>query len=365
MFKDAILITYYCETPLHMGSGQSISYVDLPIQREKHTNFPTIWSSSIKGVVREKALRSGWSKEKLSYIFGSEAEESSDNLVASCISFTDAKILFYPVRSAKGIFAWITCPFVLKRLVQEVKSVGSVSESFDVIDTISKLVTSIEQNGFQNQVVLVDSNAYIKNPSKKVMLEEFEFPAEVENDDNINQIINLFKSILPENELTKEIEKRLAIVPDDIFSALVKYAVEVRTRIRINQITGVVDDKALFTEELLPSESIFYGFIFTTDPLFGIDGETYNLLISSPIDWEKLVGRVPNKKLETLKKAAGETSENIACEKDRYLFSRDVANQLVKLLNNKLLQLGADSTLGRGFVKTKTTLRFSPNSEGK
>ncbi|WP_271628905.1 type III-B CRISPR module RAMP protein Cmr4 [Caldicellulosiruptor sp. DIB 104C] len=365
MFKDAILTTYYCETSLHMGSGQSISYVDLPIQREKHTNFPIIWSSSIKGVVREKALRSGWSKEKLTYIFGSEAEESTDNLVASCISFTDAKILFYPVRSAKGIFAWITCPFVLKRFTQEVKSAGSVSESFDVIDTISKLVTSIEQNGFQNNVVLVDSNAYIKNPSKKVMLEEFEFLAEVKNDDNINQIINLFRAILPENELTREIRKRLAIVPDDIFSALVKYAIEVRTRIRINQITGVVDDKALFTEELLPSESIFYGFIFSTDPFFGIDSDTYNLLISSPIDWEEVGKRVSEKKLNILKEAAGEENENVSGEKDRYLFSKDVANQLRKLLDNGLLQLGADSTLGRGFVKVKTTLKLTTNSEGK
>lgn len=362
MFKNAILITYYCETPLHMGSGQSISYVDLPIQREKHTNFPTIWSSSIKGVVREKALRSGWNKEKLTYIFGSEAEESSDNLVASCISFTDAKILFYPVRSAKGIFAWITCPFVLKRFVQEVKSVGSVSISFEAINKLSKSISLIEQNGFDNNVVLFDSNAYIKNASGKVMLEEFEFSAEEKSDD-INQIINLFKSILPENELTKEIEKRLAIVSDDIFSALVNYAVEVRTRIRINQLTGTVEEKALFTEELLPSETIFYGFIFTTDPFFGIDSDTYKLLISSPINWREVEKCVSDKeKLKILKEAAGEENENISDNEDRYLTSEDVVNQLIKLLDNNLLQLGADSTLGRGFIKTKTTLKLSITS---
>ncbi|WAM33727.1 type III-B CRISPR module RAMP protein Cmr4 [Caldicellulosiruptor morganii] len=363
MFKDSILVTYYCETPIHMGSGQSISYVDLPIQREKHTDFPVIWSSSIKGVVRDKSFRCDWSPNKINYIFGSDQEETSDNLVPACVSFTDAKILFYPVRSAKGIFAWISCPFVLKRFLKEAKSAGTISKN--VSTAIINCITFIEPIS-QNKVVLLDSSAFIKNSSEKVMLEEFEFSAEVKEVEEVNETIRFFKSILPENELTKEFEKRLVIVPDDIFSAFVKYAVEIRTRIRIDQITGVVDDKALFTEELLPAESIFYGFVFTTDPFFGIDNDVYNKLSSSPIDWEKLCNSVPNEKLDILKEAAGERSENEADKRDdRYLFSKDVANQLIKLLDNGLLQLGADSTLGRGFVKVKTTSKHSSDSEDK
>lgn len=349
MFKDVILATYYCETPLHMGSGQSISYVDLPIQREKHTDFPVIWSSSIKGVARDKALRSGWSKTKLLYIFGSEAEESSDNLVASCISFTDTKILFYPVRSANGIFAWLTCPFVIKRFIQEMEYTGILCDNPDILKAINEWITSIETPISQNKVVLIDENSCIKNSSEKVMLEEFEFSSEVVSND---KIIGFFKEILPTNTLTEELEKRLAIVSDNIFSAFVKYAVEIRTRIRIDQITGVVDDKALFTEELLPSESIFYGFIFSTDPFFGIGNDLYNKLKLSSVDWEELGSSVSTEKLNILKEAAGEKCE------DRYLSSQDVINQLKKLLDNGLLQLGADSTLGRGFVKVKATSKL-------
>lgn len=232
-----------------------------------------------------------------------------------------------------------------------------------MLNAIINWITYIETPISQNKVVLLDSSAYIKNTSEKVMLEEFEFSSEVKSD---TVIINFYKDILPTNILTEELEKRLAIVPDDIFSVFVKYAVEIRTRIRIDQTTGVVEDKALFTEELLPSESIFYGFVFTTDPFFGIDNDLYNILTSSFIDWEKLGNSVSSEKLNILKEAAGEKSENGANKtENRYLSSKDVINQLEKLLDNGLLQLGADSTLGRGFVKVKTTSILFSNSKDK
>jgi len=97
MYKKAALLTFYAETPIHMGSGQSVSYVDLPIQRERHTSFPVLWASGIKGVIRNLALRKWTDKDKVNTIFGPDPEDASD--FASCISITDAKILLYPVRS--------------------------------------------------------------------------------------------------------------------------------------------------------------------------------------------------------------------------------------------------------------------------
>lgn len=37
---------------VHPGSGSEVGLVDLPIQREKHTGFPKIESSSLKGAIR-------------------------------------------------------------------------------------------------------------------------------------------------------------------------------------------------------------------------------------------------------------------------------------------------------------------------
>ncbi|MCD6408189.1 type III-B CRISPR module RAMP protein Cmr4, partial [bacterium] len=70
MFKEKAILTFYAETPIHMGAGQSVSYVDLPIQRERHTSFPILWSSGIKGVIREQVERKWEDKERVNVIFG-------------------------------------------------------------------------------------------------------------------------------------------------------------------------------------------------------------------------------------------------------------------------------------------------------
>jgi CRISPR-associated protein Cmr4 len=88
------------------------------------------------------------------------------------------------------------------------------------------------------------------------------------------------KSILPNNPLAQSLVNHLAIVSDNVFRDFVNYAVEIRTRIRIDQALGTVKKGALFSEELIPSESVFYSLIFITDPYFGIEKNLYNDLKS-------------------------------------------------------------------------------------
>jgi CRISPR-associated protein Cmr4 len=52
MFKKAGILFFYTLTPLHPGSGASVAAVDLPIQRERHTNFPMIQASGVKGRIK-------------------------------------------------------------------------------------------------------------------------------------------------------------------------------------------------------------------------------------------------------------------------------------------------------------------------
>lgn len=40
-------------TPLHVGTGRGVGYIDLPIAREKVTNWPCIPGSAVKGVVAD------------------------------------------------------------------------------------------------------------------------------------------------------------------------------------------------------------------------------------------------------------------------------------------------------------------------
>jgi CRISPR-associated protein Cmr4 len=47
-------------------------------------------------------------------VFGPKTDNAGDH--AGAISFTDARLLAFPVGSLKGVFAWVTCPEALRRL---------------------------------------------------------------------------------------------------------------------------------------------------------------------------------------------------------------------------------------------------------
>ncbi len=44
-------------TPLHVGSGRGVGFIDLPIMREKVTSWPLVPGSAVKGVMREHFIR--------------------------------------------------------------------------------------------------------------------------------------------------------------------------------------------------------------------------------------------------------------------------------------------------------------------
>ena len=52
MYTLAKPLFFRTETPMHAGSGNDLGHI-VPIQREKHTNFPNVQSSSLKGAFRE------------------------------------------------------------------------------------------------------------------------------------------------------------------------------------------------------------------------------------------------------------------------------------------------------------------------
>lgn len=113
MFKKANLMFLYTETSLHAGSGTSLGVVDLPIQREKYTDFPVIQASGVKGAIREWFEfqdKDNKDKRKLELTFGPETIGSEESGYAAAITFTDARILLFPVRTLKGIFAYCTSP---------------------------------------------------------------------------------------------------------------------------------------------------------------------------------------------------------------------------------------------------------------
>ena len=131
MYRKSNLLFLMNQTPMHAGSGDSLGIVDMPIQRERHTSFPKIEASSLKGSIREHFERSKGEKSiEVLAAFGTEGENNSGSK-AGALGFTDARLLFFPIKSMKGVFAWVTCPQIISKFNEELKLAGH-TVSFDV-----------------------------------------------------------------------------------------------------------------------------------------------------------------------------------------------------------------------------------------
>lgn len=305
MFEKAAVLFLYCETPVHAGSGSSLSIVDLPIQRERITNLPIIQASSLKGVLRAEAKRileqrnDPQANDKVQALFGPETQKAHEH--AGCVSPHDARVLLFPVRSLVGVFAWTTCPLVLERFKREATAVGI---------QINWQVPELPANSTQALQALVVNGSEVK-AQDKVVLEEFAFDAK-ENEE-AQQIAEWIRDYaLPQSDEYQQwrewLPKRFVILPDDAFRDFTQMATEVISRIRLDQERKTVAEGALWTEEHLPSETLLYAPIFVSKPL------------------------APN---------AGQLN----------LSSAEDALNLLKQLNLNRLQIGGDETVGRGIVK--------------
>ncbi|MCB9452449.1 MAG: type III-B CRISPR module RAMP protein Cmr4 [Anaerolineaceae bacterium] len=236
MFETRVTLFLYAESALHAGMGSGLGAVDLPIQRERTTNYPIIQSSGVKG-----ALRQLMDDDTANLVFGEQE-------YAGAASPGDARILLFPVRSLSGVFVWVTSPAVLARFSRDVlKGQGSVP----VIDRDTCLVSS--------QAICAGND---------VMLEEFAYTAQNSNEAE-NWATFFADHVLPQSgdyaHYRERMRTHLAILPDNDFRDFVTYSTEVITRIKIDPQTKTVATGALFTQELLPADTVLYSVVELTD----------------------------------------------------------------------------------------------------
>ena len=311
MYKNAKPLFLICETPLHVGSGSDLGIVDLPIQRERHTNFPKIEASSLKGALRE-AFESAFKSEtthdnrlKVHRAFGYDKDGilktdkanidaffGDDTQFSGALSLTDARLLLFPVKSLYGVFAWITCPRVIKKFIADLELAGMKN----VVQEINTSKVSIGQK------------STIEN-GNKIYLEEFVFqnPDKKQEIDKLGEWLaaNVFDGI--DKYWQEKIKTDIVVLGDNDFRDFVTLATEVITRTKINNETGTVQTGALFSEEYLPAESILYCLAMFADEF-----------------------------------SAKETRMNAEGVKD--FFEKGLP---------QIVQVGANATLGKGIVRTK------------
>jgi len=267
---SAGLLGIHALTALHPGAGTALGTVDLPVQRERHTGWPTIAGSALKGILRDACREQvkkdhGNDREKandseiIKQLFGPPQGVEQENASAGAVSITDARLLAYPVRSLKGVFAWVTCPAVMERFARDAKLAG-----FELDEkTLPKFVIKDALSA----VAVPDCPCWLSDKddkgqlAKAILLEEFKLRL-TENKDVTTWAEAVAKVLLPQEDhykATRErFAKQLVVVHDDDFTHFVKYATEVTARIGLNYETKTVKDGALFYQEFLPTESLFY-----------------------------------------------------------------------------------------------------------
>ena len=232
-------------SPLHVGVGQAVGVLDLPIMREKSTQLPIVPGTAFKGVLRD--MFHGDEKKQLRHnFFGSDTVMSGEDSQSGAFMLGDARLLLLPVRSFVGVFAYVTCPFVLKQYAADCKRAGQQ-------DLPSIPAVGPEKAAKTGNSVL----GHTRKPgqAEKAYLEDLD----LELTAGADAWAEHFQKMIFENESEAMLTERFLIVHEDTFVFLAETATEVRARIRIDDTKGVVADGALWYEENLPAESVLWG----------------------------------------------------------------------------------------------------------
>lgn len=246
MFENTSVAVMYAVTPCHAGSGSALGVVDLPIQRERHTGYPMIQSSGVKGAFRanfdhfknkiEKKEQIKEFDNLTDSIFGT----SKDSGYAGSLSVSDAKILAYPMRSNVSPFVWITCPTVLSRLSKDLEIAN-----FDSFDSGKFKVEK------DDEAVVLSGSEKLKD---SILLEDYEVKAVQSKIDEFQKIAPFFESA-----------SRLLLVSDEVFNYAVTNCTQIMAQIQIVSKTGTTKDGSLRYQEELPSDTIMYTVIHWGD----------------------------------------------------------------------------------------------------
>ncbi len=249
MFKSAAVIFIYTETSLHAGSGAGVGVIDLPIQREKYTDYPVLQASGIKGALRDY-FESSPNKEhadSVNAVFGPDTIGGPGDAFAGAASFTDGRLLLFPVRSLRGVFAYTTSALALSRLKRDLEMTGRQAP------------WRVPNQPTESVVLTTPGSAVTEGD--KVVLEEYLLTAQPSED--VAAIAGWLSAhaLSPAEEYTfwrEKMKTSLVVVADEVFTDFVKLSTEVQARIRIKNDTKTVDQNALFYEEALTADTLLY-----------------------------------------------------------------------------------------------------------
>ena len=226
------IIGMLAETCLHPGSGQTAGVIDLPVAREKTTNYPVIPGSGLKGALRD---------------FAEQFSLDADNLFgkpdsAGTIAVTDARLLLLPVRSLNTHFMWVTCPYLIERYRRDCELAA--------LSTPLPKLPSVELKEGQA--------AAEKRSYTHLYLEELSF--EIIPTD-LSSLVNAFAPLIKHESVRNRLKDSLVVVNDDEFRYFASHCLTVNARNVLEKKTKTSSN--LWYEETVPAETLFYALLIT------------------------------------------------------------------------------------------------------
>jgi CRISPR-associated protein Cmr4 len=298
VFQKQAAVFLYAVSPVHMGAGSAVGVIDNPIQRERHTQHPCFAGSGIKGAVRHSFKQLGGDCAFVHHLFGPDS--ANGDLHAGAVSFGDAQLVAFPVRSLKQGYVYATCPLVLSRTQRLLRLMG-VETKWQVPQDIA-----------DGKCILL--NDELLSTGNKLHLEVFEYE-KIEPASGLSAIaMDLADKVLPGDDANAffrdKLKRHLVLLSDTDFGYFTQNATLVEPHVRIDEKTGTASEGGLFYTESLPPESILIA------PLLASQSRT-----------------------------GQKDGNDLTAEK--------VVKEMILALDGKLLQIGGDSTTGRGLVMLK------------
>lgn len=300
MFQKSTTVFFYSVSPVHMGAGSAVGVIDNPIQREKHSDHPMFAGSGLKGALRHSFATLGGDTNLINRLFGPDTNASDH---AGAFSFGDAQLVVFPVRSLRGGFVYVTCPYALARLHRMLM----------LTDKAPNWVRPEAPKAGEGCTVLNDDLL----ADNALHLEVFQFTQNVSAKDALQKVAEwLAASSLPtcasHDYFREKLKNDLVLLSDEDFKYFVQNATTVEPHVCIDPDTGTAKGAGLFYTENLPPESLLVAPLMTS------------------------AERTPEKKRN------GDTA----------LDASAVLAKITSALANKggLLQVGGDATTGRGLV---------------
>lgn len=252
MFEAKKAMFIYCVSPVHMGAGTALGLIDNPIQREKHTEYPMIAGSGLKGAIRhhlwsqvDDAQRNKETRKTglLTRLLGPHVDDNDASSHAGAVSFSDAQLVALPVRSLRKGYVYATSALALAR--------------------VQRLLVQAEQAVDWKLPSLEAGECRVADESLlddgRLTLEAYQFNGQ--GDAVLKSVSEwLGQQALPAGAgydyFRDKLQNDLVLLSDEDFGYFSRNAMVVEPHVRINDESGTADSGGLFYTENLPPESL-------------------------------------------------------------------------------------------------------------